>query len=62
MDKFLKWQPIMLIVEKRFECRCGNLAIFVVLDNFEKRDGGKEDMDFTAWCQDCSTKYGEDTA
>ena len=49
-----KWQPVILIVEKRLECVCGNLAIFVVIDNYEKREGEeKEDMDYTAWCQDC---------
>ena len=48
-----KWQSVMLILSKRLECQCGNLALFVVLDNTEKQVDGKEDMDYTSWCQDC---------
>ena len=48
----MKWQPVMLIVEKRLECQCGTLAIFVILDGNAQR-GDKEDMDYSAWCQEC---------
>jgi len=50
-----KWQPVMLVMSKRLECQCGSLAIFVVLDGNEKR-GDKEDMDYSAWCQECWAK------
>ena len=45
-----KWQPVMLVAERRLEChQCGALAVFVVLE--VAADG--DVWDYTAWCQDC---------
>ncbi len=56
MSERSRWQSVMLILSKRLECECGNLALFVVLDGAEKTSDGKEDMDYTSWCQDCFEK------
>lgn len=56
-----KWQPVMLITEKRFECVCGALAIFVQLwlpD--EELEEDKQDWDYKAYCQSCFERAQEE--
>jgi len=51
-----KWQPVMLVTDRRIECACGSLAIFVVLNRDEDdrdRDTTHTDWGYTAWCQTC---------
>lgn len=53
-----KWQPIMLITEKRFECKCGAMAIFVQLWSPDV-DDAEEDWRYKAYCQDCFERAQE---
>jgi hypothetical protein len=56
-----KWQPVMLVLDERLECGvCGALAIFVVLLDRTRGAEGKEDFDYTAWCQFCWVKAEEE--
>ena len=52
-----KWQPVMLVADRRIECRCGALAIFIVLncedDAPDGATGDRADWGYTAWCQMC---------
>ena len=50
-----KWQPVMLVADRRIECRCGALAIFIVLnrENEDASDATRSDWGYTAWCQAC---------
>lgn len=54
-----KFQPVMLVMERRLECHCGALAIFVVLDKTEE-DGDHTQFDYGAYCQDCWQKDHEE--
>jgi hypothetical protein len=51
----LIWQPIVLIVEQRIECRCGVQALFILFDETPGEDG-KKDFNYTTWCRDCFRK------
>lgn len=56
-----KWQPVMIVTNKRIECLCGALAIFVTgksPDNDEYSSLDEAD----AWCQDCFQKHQEENA
>jgi len=59
MSDTTKWQPVMLVLERRLECSCGALAIFVVLELTEEEDEHKE-FDYGAYCQSCWKKAQED--
>lgn len=56
-----KWQPVVLIMgeDKRLECECGALAIFVITEDEESEDG-KRDFSYTGWCQSCFSKAQEE--
>jgi hypothetical protein len=57
MTDDIKWQPIMLILNRRLECVCGALAIFVTGDLVE----GSISMEHVqAWCQMCFMKAQEE--
>ncbi len=51
----MKWQPVMIITDKRLECKCGALAIFVMLEKQEDND-----FDYTYYCQSCFEKAQEE--
>jgi hypothetical protein len=56
-DQLVTWQPVMLVVTNRIECRCGAKAIFVVLN------GAPIDVsewEYTAWCQHCFEREQEE--
>lgn len=53
MDQ-LKWQPVMLVVNRRLECKCGTLAVFVSGKVADGEYNSLEEVD--VWCQDCFTK------
>jgi hypothetical protein len=58
----LKWQPVMIVTNKRLECACGSLAIFVTGKvplplRHDDEYNSLEDVD--VWCQDCFQKYQE---
>lgn len=46
-----KWQPVMLVFNRRLECRCGALAIIITGTFLNERGTVLEGFD--AWCQDC---------
>lgn len=51
-----KWQPVMVVTDKRLECLCGNLAVIITgkaPDNDEYNS--LEEVD--AWCQSCFEKH-----
>ena len=52
-----KWQPLMLIADKRMECHiCAALAIFAVLGQGEDKEGD-EYIQVEFWCQECFRKF-----
>lgn len=54
-DESVKWQPVMLVLNRRLECECGALAIFVV--GRLRPDGKYNDLeDVDVWCQACYSK------
>ena len=59
MEEQRKWQPIMLIVERRVECECGVLAVFLILDEKQSEDE-KQKFGYTSCCQDCFEKAMEE--
>ncbi len=54
-EQTFKWQPVMLITDKRVECKCGALAIFVILEEDEESD-----RHYTTWCQSCFQRAQEE--
>lgn len=58
MNEEIKWQPVALILNKRLECECGALAIFVSGNVSEKDCNVLEKAD--VWCQDCYVKMQQD--
>ena len=53
-----KWQPVMLVINRRLECACGALAIFVTgrIDTDEYNTLDEVDV----WCQGCFKKAQEE--
>lgn len=49
-----KWQPVILILNRRLECKCGAIALFIVGKVVEDEYNSMEDVD--VWCQDCFDK------
>lgn len=55
----IKWQPVVMIVNKRLECKCGALAVFVNGDIPEDGEYNQlENVD--VWCQICYEKMQDD--
>lgn len=51
----IKWQPVVMIVNRRLECQCGALAVFVsghIPDEGEYNQLEEVDV----WCQACYEK------
>ena len=48
-----KWQPVMVVADRRIECACGALAIFIVLNCEDDAPDARADWGYTAWCQAC---------
>lgn len=54
----IKWQPVVMIVNKRLECQCGNLGIFIIGTIPENNQYNQlEEVDI--YCQDCYIKEQE---
>ena len=49
-----KWQPVILILDRRLECDCGALAIFITGTVSDDEYNSMKDVD--VWCQDCFDK------
>jgi hypothetical protein len=51
----------MMVLQKRLECECGALAVFVVLvDEEEEAEEGERNFSYTGWCQHCFEKAQEE--
>ncbi len=57
-NELLRWQPVILVMNRRLECKCGALAIFVTGKRTEDGYNILEEVD--VWCQDCFTKAQEE--
>jgi hypothetical protein len=55
----LKWQPVMIVSNKRLECLCGALAIFVTGKAPENNEYNSL-IETDAWCQSCFQKHQEE--
>jgi hypothetical protein len=55
-----RWQPVVLIVNKRLECKCGALATFVSGKIATNPDDYNVLNDVDVWCQDCFEKAQEE--
>jgi hypothetical protein len=55
-----RWQPLMVIVDDRLECRCGALAIFAtgIKTKDQTSENCLESVNF--WCQECYRKAQEE--
>lgn len=54
-----RWQPVLLVLNKRLECSCGSLATIIVgtiPDNPEKYFL----VEMATWCQDCFVSQAEE--
>lgn len=50
-----KWQPVVMIVNRRLECACGALAVFV--SGKLPEDGTYNQLEeVDVWCQSCYEK------
>jgi len=56
----VKWQPMMLIVNKRIECECGTLAIFISGKVVDNENNSLEEVNF--WCQACFGEKAQEEA
>ncbi len=54
----VRWQPVVLVMNRRLECKCGALAIFVTGKLIDDEYNILEEVD--VWCQDCFTKAQEE--
>lgn len=59
-----RWQPVMMVLDKRLECKCGALAVFVS-GKLESQDEDEEEKynvlnDVDVWCQACFEKAQEE--
>ena len=54
-----RWQPVVLILDTRLECDCGQLAVFVS-GMVAKEDDSAWLYDASAYCQDCWKKIVEE--
>lgn len=57
-DGQTKWQPILLVLDQRLECKCGALAIIVTGKLVDTNYNQLEDVD--CWCQECFAKAQEE--
>jgi hypothetical protein len=58
-EQHAKWQPVMLIANRRLECKCGALAIFVT-GTLEDDDVYTDLTQVDVWCQSCFEKAQAD--
>lgn len=51
----VKWQPVMLVLNRRLECRCGAMAVFVTGHQPERTTFSPYNLldDVDCWCQVC---------
>ncbi len=59
-EEYARWQPVVMIVNRRLECKCGALAVFVSgrLPHEPEHYNAMEEVD--VWCQSCFMKMQEE--
>ena len=50
----IKWQPVLLMLDRRLECHCGALAILITGKVAEDEYNSMNSVD--VWCQTCFDK------
>ena len=55
-----RWQPVILILDKRLDCECGSMAVFINGKTVEVDDDCGFLNDVRAYCQDCWQAYIEE--
>lgn len=55
-----RWQPVVMVVNRRLECKCGALAIFVTGKLSEENEDYNILEDVDVWCQSCFEKAQEE--
>jgi hypothetical protein len=55
-----KWQPVLLILDRRLECKCGSLATIVVGSVSDTNDTYNILDDVDVWCQECFSREQEE--
>jgi hypothetical protein len=53
-----RWQPVILVLDKRLDCKCGALASFVTGKVVDNKYNSLEEVD--VWCQPCFAKAQEE--
>ncbi len=59
MEEVSRWQPVVMVVNRRLECKCGSLAVFVSGQISEKSEEYNILEDVDVWCQACFVKAQE---
>ncbi len=54
----VRWQPVVLVTNRRLECKCGILAVFVTGKLINDGYNVLEEVD--VWCQEYFTKAQEE--
>lgn len=57
-ERRIRWQPVVVVLNGRLECQCGNLAIFVTGKIVQAKYNALEEVD--CWCQSCFEKAQDD--
>ena len=55
-----RWQPVVMVVNRRLECKCGALAVFITGILSEKNEEYNIMEQVDVWCQDCFDKAQEE--
>lgn len=50
----IRWQPIILMLNRRLDCKCGAMAVFVSGHVVDGHYNQLDDVD--VWCQPCFEK------
>jgi hypothetical protein len=53
-----KWQPVMLVLDKRLNCSCGAAAVFIIGSVIDSEEFSIEESQ--CFCQSCFTKWQKD--
>ena len=51
-----RWQPVVMVLDDRLECECGNLAVFINGKVVHEKDDWNCLSDVGAYCQSCWQK------
>lgn len=60
MNDEIKWQPVVVVTNRRLECKCGTLAIIITGKSVGDPDHYNSLEDVDVWCQSCFTNAQEE--